>query len=81
MAECASCRQEYPAYYLAGGLCDGCRWDTWIPGDYSARERYEYDPAWGHANRTRRPATGIDFLDSGPSVFDALRMANYKVRL
>ena len=60
---CKRCGETIPAYYCSRGLCDDCKWDTWIPPGHQRREEYKFDPAWGHANATRRPRLGTDFLD------------------
>ena len=60
---CARCKTPTPAYYLTQGLCDDCKWLTWIPEGYADREAYEHDPVWGHENATLRPPMGVDFLD------------------
>lgn len=62
---CRQCGQAVAPYYVSQGLCDSCKWDTWIPEGYEKRERYLYDPAAGHLNRTIRPSLGISFLDIG----------------
>ncbi|MFW6145723.1 MAG: hypothetical protein ACOC7R_00150 [Planctomycetota bacterium] len=61
---CAGCHRPTPAYYLTiQGLCDDCKWMTWIPRGYVRREAYKLDPVWGHLNATRRPPMGVGFLD------------------
>lgn len=65
---CPRCGRRGPAFYFASGVCDDCRWDAWIPRDYAAREKYVYDPAWKHANATRRPPLGVAFLDARASI-------------
>jgi hypothetical protein len=62
---CQQCGDAVASYYITQGLCDGCKWDTWIPGGYEKKERYLFDPAAGHFNRTCRPALGVQFLDVG----------------
>jgi hypothetical protein len=60
---CRVCGGTFDPYYISAGLCDGCKWDTYIPKGYMAREKYEHDPAWGHTNRTVRASLGVGFLD------------------
>ena len=62
---CRQCGQPVPLYYVSQGLCDGCKWDTWIPERYEKKERYLYDPGADHLNRTVRPPLGVPFLDMG----------------
>ncbi len=73
---CVCCHTPTPAYYLTiQGLCDDCKWMTWIPQGYARREAYKLDPVWGHANATRRPPMGVAFLDRrSVLVRDALPM-------
>ena len=79
---CACCHSPVPAYYLTiQGLCDDCKWVTWIPKGYARRECYENDPLWGHENATRRPPTGVEFLDRRRKlVSDAVPMCRRKPR-
>lgn len=80
-AVCGTCGATVPAFYLSGGLCDGCKWDTWIPEGYQQREAYAFDPAWRHPNATRRPPLGPTFLDErGDNVWDIMQVARVKVR-
>jgi hypothetical protein len=65
MVICRHCGQPVAPYYVSQGLCDDCKWDTWIPEGYEKKERYLYDPAAGHCNRTVRPLLGVPFLDAG----------------
>lgn len=62
---CSNCGEAVAPYYATRGLCDSCKWDTWIPQGYQKRERYRLEPAFGHANRTCRPLLGVEFLDLG----------------
>ena len=51
---------------VEGGVqttCYGCHLDSLIPGWYCGAEGYEYIPAYGHANATRKPMTGLAILD------------------
>ncbi len=78
---CTKCGQVVPEYYLTRGLCDDCKWDTWIPRGYQDRENYEHDAAWGHDNATRRPALGVRFLDHHlPPVGMVLLLARGRMR-
>ncbi len=47
-------------------LCYGCRWTALLPPDYQKREEYQDEPAFKHANATKRPPTGWAFLDMTP---------------
>ena len=61
---CVGCHTPVPRYYLTiQGICEDCKWMTWIPRGYAKRERYKPDPLWGHPNATRRPPLGVEFLD------------------
>ena len=60
---CANCGARVADYYLSCGLCDDCKWVTWLPDDYAKRERYVHSELWGHANATCTPPTGVEFLD------------------
>ena len=60
---CTRCQAVAPAYYITRGLCDDCKWNTWIPDGYTDREEYELVPEWDHLNATRRPPLGAEFLD------------------
>jgi len=76
---CSACGTAVPAYYLSRGLCDDCKWDTWIPRGYAAREKYAYSETWRHYNATRRPSLGVDFLDRKPfALNDLLPMCGRK---
>ena len=69
---CTACGAEVPAYYLSAGLCDSCKWDTWIPRGHEAREEYVYSEVWGHSNATVAPPTGVEFLDRKPKALNEL---------
>jgi len=73
---CTICGAMVPAIYVgSSGACYECRLASFIPPWYKKAERYEYDPAWGHSNATRKPATGVDWLDEGHvRICDALLM-------
>ena len=77
---CRVCNQQYPAIYLgSSGVCCECRWAAYLPSWYKKAEKYMYDPIWGHKNATRRPATGVSFLDeSHIRVCDALEACPQK---
>lgn len=49
------------------GVCYGCHLDTFIPADYTRKERYAYDPAFAQINATAHPLTGVEILDSTPT--------------
>ena len=61
---CRTCNRAFPLYYLSAGRCDACHWDCYVPPGHERRERYRFDPGWGHDNATRRPPLEVDFLDS-----------------
>ena len=63
LKQCGNCGMTMPAYYATQGLCDDCKWDTWVPHDYQVREAYRPDMVWGHLNATRHPRLGVEFLD------------------
>ncbi|NLF30823.1 MAG: hypothetical protein GX591_08045 [Planctomycetes bacterium] len=64
LQRCICCHTPVPRYYLTiVGLCDDCKWTTWIPRGYARRERYSLDPFSGHPNATHRPPLGAEFLD------------------
>ncbi|NQU76619.1 MAG: hypothetical protein HQ546_09940 [Planctomycetes bacterium] len=72
---CKSCGTFVPAHYTTRGLCDECKWNTWIPPGYQKREEYEMDVIWGHVNATQRPPLGVEFLDRrGPLLSELLPM-------
>ncbi|NLF31550.1 MAG: hypothetical protein GX591_11775 [Planctomycetes bacterium] len=79
-AICTICGADVPHYYAgSSGACFDCRLAAHIPPWYAAAERYAYDPAVGHANATRRPSTGMDWLDQSPTrICDALAMCPRK---
>ena len=81
MAKCTQCGNSVPAYYISGGLCDGCKWDTWIPPGYQKKEKCEMDPGWGHANATRRPLLGVEFLDHHNHVWETIAACRRKPKL
>ncbi len=63
---CIVCGIPTPPLYLTAGHCETCRLATWLPDDYQKQERYQYDPAEGHANATRRPSAGVALLNGHP---------------
>lgn len=63
---CRICGEIAAPWYLVQGLCEGCRLDTWLPPDYWRKEDYVDEPAFGHANATAHPPTGVAFLDDTP---------------
>ena len=63
---CRTCGMEAASHLMVGGLCPGCRLDTWIPPGYEDSENYEYDTVHGHPNATAHPPTGRAILDSTP---------------
>ena len=68
---CTRCGQPAPAHHLCQGLCDGCKWDTWIPAGYEKAEKYVPHEVWDHPNATCRPALGVEFLDGRPAPLGA----------
>jgi len=67
---------------MSGSVCDACKWDGYIPGDYGIRERYRFDPIWGHENATQRPPLGMPFLDERRLLLqEMVAMANRKPRM
>ena len=77
---CRVCNQQYPAIYLgSSGVCCECRWAAYLPSWYKRAEKYEFVEQFGHANATRTPRTGIDWLDeSHLRVCDLLMMGTKK---
>ena len=79
LCACSVCGRIVPRYYLSAGRCDDCHWDTYIPPDYPAGERYRPDRYWGHLNATARPPLGVEFLDRpGPGVAQTLQARRYR---
>ena len=77
--KCRVCGATVPSYYLTQGLCDACKWNTWIPPCYQIKEEYKLDAVWGHANATTHPPLGAEFLDRKiPRLCVMLPMCRYK---
>jgi len=60
---CRNCWARVPEHYMVGVVCYGCHLDGYIPEGYERSEAYRPDPLWGHANATRHPPLGVEFLD------------------
>jgi hypothetical protein len=80
---CPICGSVVPSIYVgSSGACVECRLAGFIPAWYQKAEKYEYVEQYGHANATRKPPTGIEWLDQGRvRICDALMATSAPARV